>query len=98
MDIALVDLVVPAIVAALIVGVRQFSEKLDGPAAYWWSIVVNIVSQVVVELASGGTGTIVGAAALGLGTGAVVSPGLAISAKRLGASEIVTPRPEPEWR
>lgn len=95
MEFSGLELFVPAVVSGLIIGLRQFSEKLDGPAAYWWSIGLNVVGQVAAALLSGQPPdlAIVGnAAALGLGTGAVVSPGIAAAGKRLGAGKVVKPR------
>ncbi len=87
------ELMIPAIVAAVIVAVRNFSASLDGPRAYWWSLGLNILAQVVAELVAGdGTGTVAGAAALGLGTGAVISPGIAAAGKRVGLAKVVKPR------
>lgn len=95
MEFSGLELFVPAVVTGLIVAARQFSARLDGPAAYWWSIGLNILGQVAVGLAAG-TGTdpvaIGNAAALGLGTGAIVSPGIAATGKRVGAAKVVKPR------
>ncbi len=92
LELDLVQLAIPAIVSALIVAARQFSARFDGPAAYWWSIGVNIVAQVAAELATGDGSGMVAAATLGLGTGAIVSPGLAATGKRIGAGKLVKPR------
>ncbi len=95
MEFTGLELFVPAVVTALIVALRQFTAKLDGPAAYWWSVGLNIVGQVAAALLSGAPpdpSVIGGAAALGVGTGAVVSPGIATSAKRVGAAKAVKPR------
>lgn len=95
MELSGLELFVPAAVTALIVALRQVTEKLDGPAAYWWSIGLNIVGQVVAGLmAQQGTdpSAIMASAGLGLGTGAVISPGIAATGKRVGASKAVKPR------
>jgi len=93
LEMGAMELMIPAIVAALIVGVRNFSASLDGPRAYWWSLGLNIVAQVTAELVAGdGTGTVAGAAALGLGTGAVISPGIAATGKRVGLEKVVKPK------
>lgn len=96
MEISGLELFVPAVVAALVVALRQFSSRLDGPAAYWWSIGLNIVGQVAAAVLTGADTidpAVIGqAAALGLGTGAVVSPGIAATGKRLGAAKVVKPR------
>lgn len=90
MELGPVEILIPAIVTALIAIARQTTEKLDGPAAYWVSIGLNIVAQVAAALATGGEP--VGAAALGLGTGAIVGPGLATTGKRLGMGKAIKPR------
>lgn len=98
-EVGLVELAIPAVVSALIVAARNFSAKLDGPAAYWWSVGLNVVAQVAAELAAGDGGftaaTLMQAGGLGLGTGAVVGPGLATSGKRLGAGKLIKPREAP---
>lgn len=87
------ELVIPAVVSALITFARQFSSKLDGSAAFWWSVGVNVAAQVTAELAgASGAGSLVGAAALGIGTGAVVGPGLATAGKRVGLAKVIKPR------
>ncbi len=90
------ELLVPAIVSAVVVAVRQFSAKLDGPPAYWWAIGLNVAGQVLVAfVADGGSITTAGifyAGALGIGTGATVSVGVATAGKRLGAGRMVKPR------
>ena len=93
LEIGGIELLIPAIVAAIVVAVRNVSASLDGPRAYWVGLALNVAAQVVAELVAGdGSGSVAGAAALGLGTGAVVSPGLAATGKRLGAAKIVKPR------
>lgn len=97
--LGLMELLVPTIVSVLVVAVRQFSEKLDGPAAYWWAIGLNIIGQVAAELAAGDGGmtaaAIGNAAGLGVATGGTVSVGIATAGKRLGAGKIVKPRQQP---
>lgn len=94
-----IELLVPAIVSALVIAVRQFSPRLDGPAAYWWALGLNVVGQVVAELVAsdgGFTAAAVGNAGMvGVGTGATVSVGVATAGKRLGAAKIVKPRRDP---
>lgn len=89
------ELLIPAIVTLLIIVVRQFTERLDGPVAYWVSVIINILAQVTAELATGaggGAGGLMSAAVIGAGGGMVASPGLAITGKRLGLKKIVKPR------
>ncbi len=97
LSLSATELLVPIIVSALVVGIRNVSAKLDGPTAYYFAIGLNIIGQVVAELATGDGGVTAGAigsaAALGVGTGATVSVGVATAGKRLGAKKIVTPRP-----
>ncbi|KKL17423.1 hypothetical protein LCGC14_2485680, partial [marine sediment metagenome] len=38
------------IVAAIVTAIRQVSAGLDGPKAYWASIILNIIGQVIVQL------------------------------------------------
>lgn len=92
MEFTGVELLVPALVSGLIVAIRQFSAKLDGPAAYWWSIGLNVLAQVAVALTADGDPAVAQAALVGLGTGAVVSPGLAATGKRIGAGKAIKPR------
>ena len=98
-ELSVVELLVPAIVSALVMAIRQFSASLDGSAAYWWALGLNVVGQVAVEFAAGdggATAAAVGnAAMLGVGTGATVSVGVATAGKRLGAAKIVKPRRDP---
>jgi len=88
MEFTGIELFIPAVVSAIIVAARQITASLDGPAAYWWSIALNIAAQVTAALVTGDAG-VVEALGLGAATGAVVSPGLAASAKRLGARRAV---------
>ncbi len=94
-----IELLVPAVVSALVIAIRQFSATLDGPAAYWWALGLNVVGQVIAELATGDGGLTAGAigqaAALGVGTGATVSAGVATAGKRLGAGKLVKPKRDP---
>ncbi len=95
MEFSGIELLVPALVTGAIIALRQFTAKLDGPAAYWWSIGLNIVAQVAVALTTGAEGAdpaVAQAAMVGLGTGAVVSPGLAAAGKRIGAGKAIKPR------
>ena len=93
------ELLVPTIVSALVMGVRQFSATLDGPKAYWWALALNVVGQVIAELVAGDGGVsaaVVGNAAMvGVGTGATVSVGVATAGKRLGAGKLVKPKRDP---
>lgn len=91
MEFTPTQIVIPVVVSALVTMARQFTAGLDGPKAYWVSIVLNIVAQVVAQLSSDG-GSVIAGAALGLGTGAVVGPGLATSVKRLGLEALIKPR------
>ncbi len=90
MEFGLVELMIPAVVTALVALVRQFTEKLDGPKAYWVSVAVNVVAQVAAQVQAGGDP--MAGAALGLGTGAVVGPGLASTGKRVGLAKFFKPR------
>ena len=90
MEITGTQLLIPAVVSTLVAVFRQVSARLDGPSAYWASIVLNVVAQLV----AGEQGSVVAGAALGLGTGAVVGPGLATSVKRIGLGNVVKPRRE----
>jgi hypothetical protein len=98
-ELSMVQLLVPAVVSVLVVAIRQVSASLDGPAAYWWALGLNVVGQVVAELGAGDGGmtasAIASAGLLGVGTGATVSVGVATAGKRLGAAKIVKPRREP---
>jgi hypothetical protein len=89
-ELSMVQLLVPAVVSVLVVAIRQVSASLDGPAAYWWALGLNVVGQVAAELATGdggATAAVVGNAAMvGVGTGATVSVGVATAGKRLGAA------------
>ena len=95
-ELSAAELLVPAIVSALVIAIRQVSAKLDGPAAYWWALGLNVVGQVLVAfVADGGSITTAGifyAGALGIGTGATVSVGVATAGKRLGAGKMVKPK------
>ena len=84
------DLLVPAIVSALIVVARQFTAKLDGNQAYMASVVLNVLAQVAAALLDGGA--LGAAAATGLATGAVVGPGLVATSKRVGLANVVKPK------
>ncbi|KKM72943.1 hypothetical protein LCGC14_1415390 [marine sediment metagenome] len=90
------QLLVPVVVSAIVVAIRNVSAQLDGPAAYWWALGLNVLGQVVAELATGDGGVTAGAignaAALGIGTGATVSVGVATAGKRLGAGKVVKPK------
>lgn len=91
-----IELLVPVIVSALVVVVRNISAKLDGPVAYYFVLGLNVLGQVIMALAADGTGataaTLGSAAMLGVGTGATVSVGVATAGKRLGAGKIVKPK------
>ncbi len=91
-----IQLLVPVIVSALVVVVRNISATLDGPKAYYYALGLNVLGQVIAELAAGDGGmtgaAIVNAGLLGVGTGATVSVGMATAGKRLGAAKIVKPR------
>jgi hypothetical protein len=94
-EISGIEMLIPAIVTALIVIARQFTASLDGPRAYWISIAINIIAQVTAELAGmGGGAGIAGAAAMGAGTGMIASPGIAITGKRIGLAGVVKPKRE----
>lgn len=89
------DIFVPAIVAALVTFARQFTEKLDGPKAYWVAMALNIAAQVGAELAGdggGGAGALANAAAMGVAGGATVSAGIATAGKRVGLGKVIKPR------
>lgn len=92
-ELSSMDLVIPVVVSALVVALRNFSASLDGSKAYWWVLGMNVVAQVATALvADGATAATVGnAAALGIGTGATVSVGLATAGKRVGLSKFVAP-------
>ncbi len=92
MELSGLQLFVPVAVSALVTLVRQFSAGLDGNRAYWFSIAVNVVGQTAAQLMTDGDP--MAGAALGLGTGAVVGPGLATTVKRLGLGKLVKPRKE----
>ncbi|MCP4871597.1 MAG: hypothetical protein GY898_23050 [Proteobacteria bacterium] len=96
LQLGAVQLLVPVIVSALVVAARNVSARLDGPAAYWWALGLNVVGQVLAELATGDGGAsaaaIANAGALGVGTGATVSVGMATAGKRLGAGKLVKPK------
>ncbi len=89
------QLLIPVIVSALVVAIRNVSARLDGATAYWWVLGLNVLGQVVAELATSDGGAsaaaIANAAALGVGTGATVSVGVATAGKRLGAGKLVKP-------
>ncbi len=91
-----IQLAVPAIVTALVIAIRNVSARLDGPAAYWWALGLNVVGQVVAELVAGDGGmsaAVVGNAAMvGIGTGATVSVGMATAGKRVGLAKLVKPK------
>jgi hypothetical protein len=94
-EISGIEMLIPAIVTVLIMLARQFTARLDGPVAYYVSIVINILAQVLAELAGvGGGAGMAGAAAMGAGTGMIASPGLAITGKRFGLRKIVKPKRE----
>ena len=84
------EVIIPAVVTVLVMAFRQFRSTLDGPRAYWFAFVLNIVAQVVNALMAGDP--VVSAALFGAGTGAVVSPGIAETTKRIGGKKLVTPR------
>ena len=88
------DIFVPAIVAALVTFFRQFTEKLDGPSAYWVAMGLNVAAQVTAELAGdgGGGGALANAAAMGVAGGATVSAGIATAGKRVGLGRVIKPR------
>lgn len=88
-----VDVLIPVVVSALVVALRNFAGTLDGPKAYWWVLGMNVVAQVATALVADGptAATVANAAALGVGTGATVSVGLATAGKRVGLSKLVTP-------
>lgn len=94
-----VELLVPAIVSALVIAIRQFSASLDGPAAYWWALGLNIAGQILAEMLAGDGGatavTVGNAAMVGIGTGATVSVGVATAGKRVGLGALVKPKREP---
>ncbi len=90
MEVSVTQLLVPIVVSALVTFLRQVTAQLDGPRAYWASVVLNIIAQVVAQLAVDGDP--MAGAALGLGTGAIVGPGLATSVKRIGLSKLIKPR------
>ena len=86
------DVMIPAVVTVLIMVVRQFRSTLDGPNAYWFSICANVLAAVSAAVATGDP--LVSAGVLGLGGGAVISPGIAETTKRFlpGGQKLVTPR------
>lgn len=89
------DIFVPAIVAALVTLGRQFTEKLDGPKAYWVAMGLNVLAQVTAELAGdggGGATVLANAAAMGVAGGATVSAGIATAGKRVGLGKLIKPR------
>lgn len=91
-----IELLVPAIVSALVIAVRNFATTLDGPKAYWYVLALNVVGQVVAELTMGDGGvtaaSVGNAAMVGVGTGATVSVGLATAGKRVGFGNLVKPK------
>ena len=89
-DLSGFDLLVPLVVSVLIILLRQFTEKLDGPWAYAWSVALNILVQVFTALQGGDPGA--AAAVTGLGTGAILGPGMVTTTKRLGLGKMVKPR------
>ncbi len=91
MEFTPMQILIPAVVAAIVTAIRQVSAGLDGPKAYWASIILNIIGQVIVQLQAPEGSVIVGTM-LGLGTGAIVSPGLASTLKRVGLAKLIKPR------
>lgn len=85
-------LATPAVIAVIVAALRQFTDKLDGPKAYWVSLVLNIAGQVAIALATGNGGELVAAAGAGVAGGAIVTPGLVNTSKRVGLGGVMKPR------
>ena len=92
MELTSTQILIPVVVSAIVTAIRQVTAGLDGPRAYWASILLNIVAQVSAQLAAGEGGSVAAGAVLGLGTGAIVGPGLGTSVKRIGLTKLIKPR------
>ncbi len=90
MELSGTQLLIPVAVSTLVTLLRQFTVGLDGNRAYWASIALNMIGQTAAQLMTDGNP--MAGAALGIGTGAIVGPGLATTGKRLGLSKLIKPR------
>lgn len=97
MEFDISTLATPAVIAAIIAASRQFTSQLDGPRAYWVALVLNVVGQVALAMAADAETAVNLGAAITNGAvgGAIISPGIVGTTKRVGLGGVMKPKRDP---